>query len=643
MNELALANLGSWVMTIFPDAEFQRGTGAYRVPSKALGRDLEEDMSISPNGIVDFGVHDMGDARAGKRSAVDVVVEHGGAPDIKAAALWLCEKCKVDPASLGWGSPPEPVVAGRKPDNPVKPVIDIIEGEMPDAVAKAAAALVDSGMTVFRQDDVLVRPLAVEVASSDGRMTQAMRLKPVAAESLLLWLADAADFRKWDKRAKGGWRRCDPPRALAEALLETPETWPFATIAGVITCPTMRHDGSILCRNGYDPATMLYLEIDPDLQMVEVKLNPTRDDALAALARLGELLAEFPFKGEVDRAVALAQVMTFAVRSALPMSPAFLTRAPTAGSGKSYLNDLSNAIISGRDKCPVITAGQTIEETEKRIGAALLEGANVVAIDNCSHDLSGDALCQLTERPRIRIRVLGRSKMPEIENRAVTTFNGNNVGPMGDMTRRTLLCNLDPKVERPELREFGHNPVAMVLAKRGAYLADIFTIIRAFIAADRPEVVGPFASYERWSDMVRAPLVWLGCADPVTSMDQARNEDEGLNTIGEFFTLWQRYLVVGMPFSALEIVGKADERDAGGQYVRSDFRDQLIEIAGRRGEISTRNLGRWLRRVAGRIVGELLIEIKEGADAENHRAPKFILRWVGTETAKLKEVTLSQE
>ncbi|MBR1172983.1 hypothetical protein JQ617_03360 [Bradyrhizobium sp. KB893862 SZCCT0404] len=536
----------------------------------------------------------------------------------------------------------------------VKAVIDIAAGEMPGAVAKAAVALAEYGATIFRQDDVLVRPITVEVAASDGRMTQAVRLKPIAVDSLLLWLADAADFRKWDKRAKdeatgkkGAWARCDPPRTLAKAILETPETWTFPTIAGVITCPTMRHDGSILCCNGYDPQTMLYLEIDPDLQMVEVRLKPTREEALAALARLAALLKEFPFKsgdGGVDHSVALAQIMTFAVRSALPISPAFLCRAPVPGSGKSYLNDLSNAVTSGRDKCPVISAGETIEETEKRIGAALLEGANVVAIDNCSHDLSGDALCQLTERPRMRIRVLRYSKMPEIDNRAVTTFNGNNIGPKGDMTRRTLLCNLDPKVERPELREFDHNPVAMVLAKRGAYLADIFTIIRAYIAAGRPDVVGPIASYERWSDMVRAPLVWLGCADPVASMDQARNEDEGLNAIGELFALWQHYLVVAVPFSAAEIVAKASERDARGDgFARGDFRDHLIQIAGQRGEISARNLGRWLRKIAGRVVGGLRLEIKESKQQdENHRAPKFILRKVRIETEEVAEMAVSQ-
>ena len=94
MNELALANLGAWVPEIFgDDAEFQKGTGAYRISSKALGRNLEEDLSISPKGITDWGLDDQGKKgeKAGRRTAIDIVIEHGGAADAKAAALWLCE------------------------------------------------------------------------------------------------------------------------------------------------------------------------------------------------------------------------------------------------------------------------------------------------------------------------------------------------------------------------------------------------------------------------------------------------------------------------------------------------------------------------------------------------------------------------
>ena len=71
VKDASLANLGSWVPKFFPGAKFQSSTGAWRVSSKGLGRALEEDLSISPLGIVDFGVHDMGDSTlAGARPSI---------------------------------------------------------------------------------------------------------------------------------------------------------------------------------------------------------------------------------------------------------------------------------------------------------------------------------------------------------------------------------------------------------------------------------------------------------------------------------------------------------------------------------------------------------------------------------------------
>ena len=102
VNSLAFDMLGSWVTDIFPHARFQRGTGAYRISSRDLGRDLEEDLSIAPSGIVDFGVADMGDPRLGKRTPIDIVIKYGGKRDATEAALWLCDRCGVDPATLGW-------------------------------------------------------------------------------------------------------------------------------------------------------------------------------------------------------------------------------------------------------------------------------------------------------------------------------------------------------------------------------------------------------------------------------------------------------------------------------------------------------------------------------------------------------------
>jgi hypothetical protein len=89
LNTLALKALDKWVPELFGTAaKYQAGTKAYRVSSQALGRGLEEDLSISPSGIKDWGVHDMGDARQGRRSPIDVVMEFHQLDNV-AAFRWL--------------------------------------------------------------------------------------------------------------------------------------------------------------------------------------------------------------------------------------------------------------------------------------------------------------------------------------------------------------------------------------------------------------------------------------------------------------------------------------------------------------------------------------------------------------------------
>jgi hypothetical protein len=95
VNSAALADPERWVPELFPSARQEAGTGAWRVTSQDLGRTLEEDISIHPDGIRDFG---------GERpeTPINLVVEYGGAPTTKDAALWLCERLGVFPAELGW-------------------------------------------------------------------------------------------------------------------------------------------------------------------------------------------------------------------------------------------------------------------------------------------------------------------------------------------------------------------------------------------------------------------------------------------------------------------------------------------------------------------------------------------------------------
>jgi len=96
-NDAALANIEKWVKKLFATARYQPGTKAWRVSSKDLSRNLEEDISIHPSGIQDFGEEKAA-------TAIDLVMKFGGAPDVTKAAMWLCEAMGLDPATLGWSS-----------------------------------------------------------------------------------------------------------------------------------------------------------------------------------------------------------------------------------------------------------------------------------------------------------------------------------------------------------------------------------------------------------------------------------------------------------------------------------------------------------------------------------------------------------
>ncbi len=97
LNGKALERLDLWGPEVFPEAEARGSTGGYRVSSAALGRDLEEDLSIHPQGIKDFGLHDQpGEERQGKRTPIDLVLEHHGAPDVTTAARWLAERLGLE-------------------------------------------------------------------------------------------------------------------------------------------------------------------------------------------------------------------------------------------------------------------------------------------------------------------------------------------------------------------------------------------------------------------------------------------------------------------------------------------------------------------------------------------------------------------
>ena len=497
----------------------------------------------------------------------------------------------------------------HEPPQPRPPVIIVDPGRLDLAASKAEQALIRSGVPIYQRGNELVRPGQCEVSAGEGRVTTAPSLVRIGLPGLVDALSGAASWWKIDGRS-GNQVRIDPPEKVAAIVLARGGRWTLPRIAGVISTPTLRPDGSVLAAAGFDEATRLYLVANPSFVLPAVPEHPTKADALAALAKLSALLEGFPFVSDADRSVAIAAIITPVVRGAIETAPLTAVRASTAGTGKSFLVDVASVIATGRP-CPVIAAGLDDDETEKRIAGLLLEGCAIASVDNVNGELGGDLLCQALTQPQVRIRRLGGSDLAEIECRTTLFATGNGLRVRGDMVRRTLLCSLDAGVERPELRAFGTDPVDTVLSDRGAYVAAALTLVRAFMLSGAPRL-RPLGSFRAWSDTVRSALVWLGCADPCETMETAREEDPELEQLRALMAAWDRVFPDADRLTARAVISAATatrgfQRDEG-ELVNVDLNDAIAAIALERGGLSPRRLGYFLRARQGRIVDGRRIE-----------------------------------
>lgn len=479
-----------------------------------------------------------------------------------------------------------------------RPVLRLRAGQLPQIVNEAEHHLIERDEEIFQRGGIVVRPAKARIIAADGREILGTRLVPVKIPHMRDRFGQAIEFQRFvdDK-----WRPTDCPRQVAELYLDREGLWRLPVLTRLVNAPTLRADGSVLAVPGYDRGTGLLF--DPQgIEFPEIPTSPSRDDAIAALTVLRELIGTFPFVDEQSRAVALSAILTAIVRPSLPSAPLHAYTAPVAGSGKSMLVDIVSMIAMGRETA-VLAQGKTEEEFEKRLGAAFIAGDATISIDNCEQPLGGEFICQVLTQLSVKIRLLGHSKNIEVPTNTCLFATGNNLRLIGDITRRAIVCSLDPEHERPETREFAVNPVEEARKHRARYVAAALTILRAFHVAGRPLQRGPLGSFEVWSRLVRDALIWLDEADPCATMERAREEDPQLQKLRTVLHAWRK-TIGERRLSAAEMVDAAEA--IGGQG--REFRDGLLSVASNGYSVDVRRLGSWLGRNQSRIVDGLKIE-----------------------------------
>ncbi len=500
---------------------------------------------------------------------------------------WLSVSDLSDPAFQVDGKPPPPT-------------IQYMPGNLHEIVDRAEEALIAADIGLYQRSSFIVRPGVVRASAAQEHEGD-RRIIPQGDRAIAEAMTQAARWRgSTDDRTTGSasTRRSRSRRpTAATGTLEDPGADRAAERADA-------------ARGRFDPRSVRVRQ--DDRLLAGYRPESLSDYPKTADGRSGACSARpscridrgIPFVGNVDRSVALSAILTAVIRRSLPTAPLHAFDAPVAGSGKSKLVDIAGMIAMGRTPA-VIAQGSTEEELENAPGRHAAGGRG----GGADRQLRGSARrrlpLQMLTQPTMRMRILGRSETPVLSTASLVTATGNNLAVVGDMTRRTVLCRLDPGCERPELRRFSRNPIATLQQERPAHLVAALTVLRAFHVAGRPRQADPLGSFEDWSDWVRGALIWVGEDDPVASIEAIRADDPKLSAIQAVIAQWREVLgerrvgvraVIDAATQHRTPLGPTNHKP---EFVHPDFREALLAVAG--GRRSSQRATAWdLARSAGR-------------------------------------------
>lgn len=413
--------------------------------------------------------------------------------------------------------------------------------------------------------------------------------------------------------------RYPDPRVLDALLARGASEYPGALRATAVTSvPVFARDGRLIQHPGYDAESGIYYRPAPELEgMPELDTRDIEPENLQAARDLVlDLVADFPFVAESDRAHAVGLMLLPFVRELIPGdTPLHAVTATVHRTGKDKLARTMLHPAYG----PIASAPPDVDDMErnKDVISHLLAGDRPYYIENQTEPLRGGNLARaLTADGRFNGRILGQSKTAHLHPRLVWVVTGNNLSYSRDIAGRVVPIRLDAQVEQPELRtDFRHKDLdRYVRDSRARLVLAALTIAGHWVnQAYGPDELGarPYmgplkASYTDWAKVIGGILQEAGIghflADP-GAVSVEGEEDEGA---ADFLRAWHG-LGVG-PITARQLLPHCL-----GVGALAD--DLPLELDGLR---DARALGQWLGNRKGRVYGGLRL-VRTGNTRGNYR------------------------
>lgn len=484
-------------------------------------------IAMPPTEGDDFNDLLISEGEAAVRVAVEAAIEW-----IPAEPTMEMDAATPAPTSLPNLPVGFPTVTGRRP------LLRADNGDLADLAARARAILAGSNQPpwLFRMG-----AMPAWVARDDDGRAMATHL---TEERLKLALAQLIDWRKQSRT--GDLVPAYPPAQLVKALLATPNP-DLPVLAGIVASPVFGRSGELVTERGYHPASRLLHEPPGGFEIPPVPERPTQADVAAARTLLlDDMLGDFPFTSEAERAHALALLLLPFVRPMIDgPTPLHLIEKPSPGTGATLMVD-AIAIVSTGHPVSIMTEGSDEEEWRKRLTAKLREAPLMAVIDNLRRPLDAAPVAAALTAPYWEDRILGRSDMTRMPVRCAWVATGNNPRLSNEIARRAVRIRLDAHVDQPWRRGGFRHPdlLTWVRANRGALVAACLTLGRAWVVAGKPRYrTTTLGSFESWAETMGGILDVAGVPGFLANVDELyeASDAEGIMWRSFVGAWWDRH------------------------------------------------------------------------------------------------------
>lgn len=330
--------------------------------------------------------------------------------------------------------------------------------------------------------------------------------------------------------------------SFAKQMLAAPyHHIPLPELKRIVHTPIFTRDGKLLSASGFYPEHGILVDIPPHLKLPPIPEKVTETNVNEAKRwLLDELLVDFPFVGEADRANAVALILLPFARELIDgNTPLHVVQAPAHGTGKTLLANVSLGVAGGN--VAFLAYQSNNDEMGKTLVSALRDSPTAILFDNVACTVDSDKLALALTTDRYSARLLGVTENVSLPVRCVWVMTSNNAQMSREMVRRSVFITINAKVEHPHLRTgFKHPNLPLWLNQnRGQLVWACLVLVKWWIENGRPQANITFGSYESYASTMGGLMTCIGVDGFLSNaVEQSKRADIESDAWNRFVSAW---------------------------------------------------------------------------------------------------------